>query len=57
MNLLNSIYEVVVIGGIILLFTAPFIAYILSNYVFNGFYDQEFEKFKIALRRNNRRNK
>ena len=57
MNLLTSIYEVVVIGGIILLFTAPFIAYILSNYVFNGFYDQEFEKFKIALRRNNRRNK
>lgn len=57
MGFVNSICEGIVIGGIVLLFTAPFIAYVLSRYVFNAFYEQDFEKFKNALKKDDGSNK
>ena len=53
MELLNRIYEFVVIGGIVVLFLGPVIARLLCYIIPDDFYKKELEEFRNAVKQAN----
>lgn len=57
MEILNSIYESVVIGGFVVFFLGPVIARLLCYILPNDFYKKEIEAFRNAIKQSNTVNK